>query len=87
MLFYRSLSILVNFIEIMILVRIVMSFINLNTNSTIGHFVHELTEPILAPSRALLAKLRLNTGMFDFSPIVAMLILRLIMSLARSIIF
>lgn len=87
MLFYKSLDLLVNFIEVLILVRIIMSFINLNRDNIIGRFVFELTEPILAPARALIAKLGFNTGTFDFSPIVAMLLLRLIMNLARSIIF
>lgn len=87
MLLYRSLGMFVSLIEILILIRIIMSFINFNTNNSLGRFVYELTEPILAPARALLAKLGLNTGMIDFSPIVAMLILRLIMSIARNMIF
>lgn len=87
MLLYRSLIYLVNLIEILILIRIVMSFVNFNGNNAIGHFIYELTEPILAPARALIAKLGIDTGMFDFSPIVAMLFLRIILNLARSIIF
>lgn len=87
MLFYRALIYLVNFIEILILVRIVMSFINFDTNNVIGRFIYELTEPVLGPARALIAKLGFNTGMIDFSPIVAMLLLRLVLNLARSIIF
>lgn len=86
MLFYRSLGILVNFIQILILVRILMSFINFDTNNSIGSLVYQLTEPILAPARALISKLGINTGMFDFSPILAMLFLTVIMNLARSII-
>lgn len=87
MLFYRSLIYLVNFIEILILIRIVMSFINMGGNNTFSRFIYELTEPILGPARALISKLGINTGMIDFSPIVAMLILRAILSLARSILF
>lgn len=87
MLLYRSLIYLVNLIEILILVRIVMSFINFNGNNAFGRFIYELTEPILAPARALIAKLGINTGMIDFSPIVAMLLLRVILNLTRSIIF
>ena len=87
MLFYRSLGILVDFIRLLILVRILMSFINFNTNNSIGNLIYELTEPILAPARALIAKLGINTGMLDFSPIVAMLFLSAIMYLARNIIF
>jgi YggT family protein len=40
-----------------------------------------MTEPILAPCRAILDKLGLGMGMFDFSPILAFLILGLIRNL------
>lgn len=79
--FYRALEILFNLIEILIIVRIFMSFLNLNTNSFIGKFVFELTEPVLAPAREILSRLGLNRGMFDFSPILAMLFLRILYSL------
>lgn len=87
MLFYRSLEYLVRLIEILILVRIVMSFMRFNPNNVVGRFIYELTEPILAPARALIAKLGVNTGMFDFSPIVAMLLLRVILNIVRGILF
>ena len=87
MLFYRALEILVRFLEILILIRIIMSFINFNSNSSITRFVYELTEPVLSPARALIDKLGINTGMFDFSPIVAMLCLRGILNLVDYILF
>ncbi|NLN14420.1 MAG: YggT family protein [Tissierellia bacterium] len=87
-LFYEAFRRFVNLIELLIFIRIIMSFINFSMYSNpLGRIVYELTEPILAPARGLLARLRINTGMFDFSPIVAMLFLRLILDLVRNLIF
>ncbi|MFY9213951.1 MAG: YggT family protein [Tissierellaceae bacterium] len=84
-LFYRSLGILVEFIQILILVRIVMSYINFNRSNSLVRLVYELTEPILAPARALIRMTGINTGMFDFSPLLAILLLNLIMGLVARI--
>jgi len=40
-----------------------------------------MTEPILAPCRAILDKLGLGMGMIDFSPILAFLLLGLMQNL------
>lgn len=84
-LLYTAISKLINIIEILILVRIVLSFLNLRGGGIITRFIYEMTEPVLGPARALIAKTGINTGMFDFSPIVALLILRIIQSLALRI--
>ncbi|HET9200669.1 MAG TPA: YggT family protein [Dehalococcoidia bacterium] len=57
-----------------ILARILLSwFINPYTNSNpVFTFLIEITEPILAPLRNIIPRL----GMFDISPIVAMLLLQ-----------
>lgn len=81
-LLYRAIVSLINIIEVLILVRIVMSFLNMGGRGIISRFVYDLTEPILGPARQLINKTGINTGMFDFSPIVAILILRLIRNLA-----
>lgn len=86
-LFYRSLGILINIIETLIVVRIFISFLNINTNNAIVGFVYELTEPVLDPARRLIGKLGINTGMFDFSPILAIFGMRLIYFIIRNIIF
>lgn len=86
-LFYRSLGILVRLIEIFIIVRIFMSFVNLGRHNLFSQIVYEITEPILFPARRIIEKLGINTGMFDFSPLVAMLILRLIYDIIGRIIF
>lgn len=85
--FYKALDVLFNLIEILIVIRIFMSFLNINTNNSLGRFVYELTEPVLAPARALLAMLGLNRTMFDFSPIVAMFFLRLLYDIIGRLMF
>ena len=86
-LFYRSLGTLINLIEILIVVRILMSFLSIDPNNSIVRFIYELTEPVLDPARKLIAKLGINTGMFDFSPLIAIFGMRIIYSVIGNIIF
>lgn len=83
--FYRSLQILFQLIEFLIIIRILMSFMNINPNNPIGQIVYELTDPVLAPAKGLLSMLKINTGMLDFSPIVAMLLLKGILKLVYNL--
>ena len=84
-LLYRAIRSLINVIEILIFVRIIFSFLNIRAGGAIIRFVYDMTEPVLGPARALIAKTGLNTGMFDFSPIVAILILGIIDKIAFTI--
>jgi len=63
---------------------IVVFFPNLRY-SKIADFIYQLTEPILAPCRALLDKFGLGMGMVDFSPILAYMILRFVQMLVYSL--
>lgn len=83
-LLYKSIVILLNLIEILLVVRILFSFLNIREN-IFTNIVYEVTEPILAPAKILLEKLRFNTGMLDFSPIIAVIFLRIIHSLVAQI--
>ncbi len=85
--FYRSLQILFQIIQYLILVRILMSFMNLNPNNPIGRIVFMLTDPVLLPAKALLNMIGLNKGMFDFSPILAMLLLNWILRLVFNLVY
>lgn len=82
---YKALNILINLIEFLILIRIILSFINLRLDNIIGEFIYSMTEPILSPARNLINKLNINTGFFDFSPLVAILLLRIFASIARKL--
>lgn len=64
-----------------------MSFLSIDPNNSIVRFIYELTEPVLDPARKLIAKLGINTGMFDFSPLIAIFGMRIIYSVIGNIIF
>jgi YggT family protein len=70
---------LINFIlmlfqvlSLAILGRVLLSWVDPMGNMRVTQILHDLTEPILAPIRSLLP----NMPMFDFSPIIAMLLLQ-----------
>ena len=86
-LLYKSITILLNIIETLIVVRILFSFLNINKPNMITKFVYEMTEPVLGPARDLIQSLGIKTGMFDFSPLLAILFLRIIYNLVVRIIF
>jgi YggT family protein len=72
---------LFSIIELLIIVRIILSYIPDLRTSKVYEIVFQLTEPILYPVRELLYKVGLNRGMIDFAPIGAFVILNLIRSL------
>ena len=59
-------------LSLAILVRVLLSWVDPMGNMRITQVMRDLTEPILAPIRNLLP----NMMMFDFSPIIAMLLLQ-----------
>ncbi len=80
-----ALSLLFRIIDSLILARVLLSFFPTLQSSKISDFIYQMTEPILAPCRAILDKLGLGMGMMDFSPILAFLLLNLIQKLIFSI--
>jgi len=81
----EALYILVRFIDTLILIRVLLSFFPTLTSSKIGDWIYQLTEPIMAPCRALLNRVGLGNGMFDFSPILAFVLLDILSGLVRAI--
>ena len=63
------------FLNLMILIRVFLSWFNYNPNNKLIVLVFQLTDPVLEPFKKLTAKLGLNTGMIDFSPIISLLFL------------
>lgn len=84
---YRAISMLVEILELLILVRIIFSWFGVSPYNPIARIVYDLTEPLLSLARNLIYKIGINTGIFDFSPIVAILMLRIILSITRAIIY
>ena len=58
-----------NLFNLLILARILLSWVQLDPYHPVVQFIYNTTEPILAPIRRALPQ----TGMFDFSPIVAII--------------
>lgn len=78
-------SVLVNFIQLLafvlwflLIARVVLSWTNPMGGGGLVAFVYQATEPILAPIRRILPP----TGGIDWSPLVAMLILGVIVRVA-----
>lgn len=74
--FIRSIQLLLQLLEILIIARVFMNIFRVSTDNIIGKTINDLTEPIVGPSKALLDKIGLGRGMIDFSPWVAILIIR-----------
>ena len=62
---------------IVILGRVLWSWVDPTYRGPIGRFLFETTEPILAPIRSILPR----TGMFDLSPMVALFAIFFLQSL------
>lgn len=72
---------LINFIrfvliglQLVILARILLSWFDPQGRSPFAAFIIQTTEPLLAPVRRILPR----TGMFDFAPLVVLLVLGVI---------
>ena len=71
----KAISLFGEVIELMLVARAIMSWFVRDQYSALGKIyigIIRLTEPIVAPCRKALS--RLNTGMFDFSLLLALLL-------------
>jgi YggT family protein len=59
--------------------RALMSWFSPGFTNPVARFLYEITEPMLSPIRRILPR----AGMFDFSPIVALVLLQLLGGLIR----
>lgn len=64
-------------LDIAIIGRIIMSFVDQAGSMRITQILFEITEPILGPLRRIIP----SVGMFDFSPMVALLLLQALQTL------
>lgn len=63
------------FLNLMILIRVFLSWFNYNPNNKLIVLVYQLTDPVLEPFKKLTSKLGLGSGNIDFSPIISLLFL------------
>ena len=54
--------------------RVIMSWISPNGDDNISQFLDQITEPILAPIRKIVPPL----GMFDLTPMIALIVLQMV---------
>jgi YggT family protein len=62
-------------ITLLIIVHVVLTYV-MSPYHPIRQFIDSLVEPLLAPIRRLMPR----TGMFDFSPLVLMILVQLVSS-------
>jgi len=58
--------------ELVVVVRVLLSWIPVNRSNSVVEWIYRLTEPVLAPIRNLLPTGRIG---FDFSPLILLLLL------------
>jgi YggT family protein len=54
-----------------IFIRVILSWVNIDPRNPLAVFIHDITEPILAPIRQFMPRF----GMFDLSPMIASFLL------------
>lgn len=79
-----TVNLILNILYVLILARIIISFVRVSpyhpTWGPIIRFIHQSTEPILAPVRNLLPPM----GGFDFSPLIVLIVARFLGQLVLS---
>lgn len=70
------LAILLQVLLVAILIRVVLTWFPVDPSNPVIRIIFEVTEPVLAPFRRVIPRI----GMFDLSPIAAMLVIQVILS-------
>ena len=73
----RFLELLCEVLTLLILVRVVVSWVSPGNTNTLTNILFQVTEPILGPLRRIIPR----AGMLDFTPLVAVILLQVIATL------
>ena len=76
-------SIIFNILYFILVIRIIISWVGADPYNEIVRIVYKITDPLLAPFRALPLKL----GAIDFSPIVAFLVLSVLRNFVVNVLY
>jgi YggT family protein len=71
---FNFVNLLLQILLIAIFVRVLLTWLPIDQSNRIVRILFDVTEPVLAPFRRVIPRI----GMFDLSPIAAMLIIQLI---------
>lgn len=74
---FAIVHLLLDLYSLVLFAAVILSWINLSPDNQLLRLVQRLTEPVLAPLRRVLP----SAGGFDFSPVVALLLIRLLQRL------
>ena len=72
--FAFTITLLIQLYSLVILARVLMSWVNIDPYSPLARTIFNLTEPVLAPVRNLLPP---AAGM-DFSPLIVLIVLQIV---------
>ena len=72
---FQILNAFVYVLMMLMFARAISSWFFRDLSNPIVRFLHEVTEPMIAPVRGMLQKLGIGGGMFDFSFIIVYLVL------------
>lgn len=75
--FAAILQIFLELYSLIILARVLMSWVNIDPYSPVARVIYDMTEPLLAPVRNMMP----TAGGLDFSPIVVLILLRVVGSM------
>jgi YggT family protein len=73
--FQNFLALLLQVLLMAIFIRVLLTWLPIDQSNRIVRVLFDVTEPVLAPFRRVIPRI----GMFDLSPIAAMLIIQLIL--------
>lgn len=81
---YEAILWLIQFIEIAILARVLISWFPIPKGSQLIRILYMITEPILSPIRRIVQRSEFTKNlMIDFSPIIAFLLLQVVRNFVR----
>lgn len=69
-----SVSKFFSIIYILMFIRIALSWIRVSPYNKAVNIIYQLTDPLLDPFQRMIDRLGINTGMIDFSPLIAYLV-------------
>lgn len=85
---YRAVGVLFTVMELAILVRAFISWLPISRESRFVILLYKITEPVLAPIRNMIQRSAFGQSMmFDFSPVIALLLLALLRSIVLGLLF
>ncbi|MCD8037114.1 MAG: YggT family protein [Clostridiales bacterium] len=75
----NAINVFFKLLEMLILIRVLMSWVPSVRYTGFGNIIYTLTEPVLGPVKRMMDKSPLGGGMMvDFSPVIALFILQII---------